>query len=71
MAEYICDIKTRCTEYGQLTDYERRERIVRCCDCSLYAEEDEECMRDPHHGGRGWYMLPDDFCSCGRERDHD
>ena len=33
MAEYICEIRTRCTEYGSLTDHERRERVVRCIDC--------------------------------------
>lgn len=43
----------------------RRERVVRCRDCVKYDREDEMCMRDPEHTGRGWYARPDGFCAWG------
>ena len=61
--EYVCDM---------VDDYsgtvERRERVVRCRDCSMYDAEDGMCMRDPEHTGRGWYASPDGFCAWGEER---
>lgn len=47
---------------------DRRERIVRCRDCSMYDKEDFMCMRDPEHTGRGWFAAPDGFCAWGMPR---
>ena len=47
---------------------DRRERIVRCRDCSMYDKDFMECMRDPEHTGRGWYARPDGFCAWGMPR---
>ena len=43
----------------------RRERVVRCRDCSMYDAEDVMCLRDPEHTGRGWHADPDGFCAWG------
>lgn len=85
MAEYICNITERCTEYGSLTDYERRERIVRCCDCghchhikrsetkgrygTIPACDYYTCGRNGDY--RYFGVDPDGFCAWGEERDHD
>lgn len=47
---------------------DRRERIVRCRDCSMYDKDYMKCMRDPEHTGRGWFAVPDGFCAWGMLR---
>lgn len=46
----------------------RRERIVRCRDCSMYDKDYMKCMRDIEQTGRGWYASPDGFCAWGMAR---
>ena len=77
MAEYVCEVTTRCTEYGALTDHERRERIVRCRDCR-HAEHFESGLCGPfilcgHFESEGCKAMvePDGFCKWGEERDAD
>ena len=75
MAEYVCEVRTRCTEYGSLTDHERRERIVRCRDCR-HARRGEP-LRCTRFFGIGDCLdvpvlakvEPDGFCAWGRERE--
>lgn len=50
---------------------ECRESIVRCRDCVKYDREDEMCMRDPDHTGRGWHANPDGFCAWSEPRKED
>lgn len=47
---------------------DRRERIVRCRDCSMYDKDFMKCMRDTEQTGRGWYARPDGFCAWGMPR---
>lgn len=67
MAEYVCEVTERCTEYGALTDYELRERVVRCRDCAFYSDDiGGFCtLLEFSHSND----MADGFCAWGKERD--
>lgn len=66
MAEYVCeDMGLQAGGGTAGVRWHRKERVVRCRDCSMYDAEDGMCLRDPEHTGRGWYANPDGFCAWG------
>lgn len=67
MVEYVCAFFK--SDIG--TELVKRERIVRCRDCSMYDAEDVMCLRDPEHTGRGWHANPDGFCAWSEPRKED
>lgn len=79
MAEYVCGVSTKYNPYGEFTDYELRERVVRCRDCRWCRTGNLSgtpvCMRlfelveiDVPVSAR---VSPDGFCWHGQERDAD
>ena len=74
MAEYVCEIIPDYEGIGLDSDdfsgeCKTHERVVRCMDCTMYDEDECECLRDPNHTGRGWPAMPHGFCMWGKPMD--